>query len=446
MDFRILLISLLFHTFIFTPLRAQWTSLGSGVESSGHRIFNISVVSPDIVWGISSDYPDLNDHLVRTTDGGETLTAFPFAIDSNLYAISLHAVDEMTAWLATADEQNPISGKVYKTTDGGSSWQEQVGAFTAFNETPAGIYFWDEDNGVAFGATCDTEYEDQIAIYYTENGGNDWTAVSGDAMPDQLPEERMCLAGGNGYYEVVGDTIWFATYRHRVYRSVDRGKNWEAFYVHPAGIPGVLTSIAFKDARNGVAVIYPRGSSFTTDGGETWSSYQAFPFTYEVAQVEYIPGTEGTYIAGNGSLQVQSRLCVTHDGGSSWEGPWVNENTDCFQFLSPSVGYGGGIVTGPDSGGIYKWEGDLLTNILEPEAYTRMSVFPNPAVSTVQVSLPDWPAEGLFVRLVNAQGQSVQERWVKEQDEINVASLRPGLYSLMATADGQTYVGQFIKL
>jgi photosystem II stability/assembly factor-like uncharacterized protein len=443
MDFRILLISLLFHTFIFTPLRAQWTPLGSGVEAPNQIIFSLSVADADVVWAISSAFPELNDQLVRTTDGGQTWTAVPFDIDSSLYAISLHAMDSVNAWLTTADELNPISGKVYQTTDGGQTWEEQTDAFTGFNETPAGIHFWNESEGVAFGATCERDHEDQIAIYYTENGGDSWTAVSGDAMPEQLPNESMCLAGGNGYFDVVGDNVWFSTYQGRVFKSADRGKTWEAHVVVPE--TGRLTCLAFKDETNGIAGLFPDGATRTTDGGETWTPLSLPEFS-PVGQIEYIPGSDGSYLIGNGFIAPSPDLLLTLDNGESWEVISTNTDLDCFEFLSPTVGFGGGVVTGPDSGGIYKWEGDLLTNILEPEAYTRMSVFPNPAVSTVQVSLPDWPAEGLFVRLVNAQGQSVQERWVKEQDEINVASLRPGLYSLMATADGQTYVGQFIKL
>jgi len=101
------------------PVQAQWTSIGSGVEAPNQIIYGISAVDANVVWAISSAFPELNDQLVRTTDGGQNWTAIPFNIDSNLYAISLHAMDSLNAWLATADEQTPISGKVYKTTDGG---------------------------------------------------------------------------------------------------------------------------------------------------------------------------------------------------------------------------------------------------------------------------------------------------------------------------------------
>mgnify|MGYP006270885911 FL=1 len=427
------------------PLQAQWTPLGSGVEAPNQGISCISAVDAEVVWAISATYPEINDRLVRTTDGGQTWTAIPFNIDSNLYAISLHAMDGMNAWLATADEQTPIAGKLYRTTDGGQTWEEQPDAFTEFNETPAGVYFWNENEGVAFGATCFSEYDDQIAIYYTEDGGDNWTAVSGEAMPEQLPGESMCLATGNGFFDVVGDNIWFPTYQGRVFKSADRGKTWEAHVVVSEEINGLLDCLAFKDEMNGVAGIYPRWVSVTEDGGQTWSFPSLMPFSYEIGQMEYVPGTSGTYLAGNGFLDNSNTLGISYDGGMTWEQLATNTDLDCFQFLSPSVGYGGGVVTGPDSGGMYRWESDLLTTILEPEAYERLGVFPNPAATHISLQLPDFPADGALTYIYNAQGKLVRQLRVGQQQRIDVKGLPPGVYSIAAEVDERVYNSRFIK-
>ncbi len=446
MSLRNLLIIPVLILILTPPVQAQWTSTGSGVEAPNQIIYGISAVDANVVWAISSAFPELNDQLVRTTDGGQNWTAIPFDIDSNLYAISLHAMDSVNAWLATADEQTPISGKVYKTTDGGLSWEEQPDAFTEFNETPAGIYFWNENEGVAFGATCSSEYDDQIAIYYTEDGGDNWTAVSGEAMPEQLPGESMCLPGGNGFYEVVGDTIWFVTFQSRLFRSADRGKTWEAYSVPPPMGNGGLTSVAFKDGTNGVAGIFPNSVAYTSDGGVSWSQPTALPFEYRLAQMEYVPDTEGTYIIGNGFIGADTKLGISYDNGLNWELVEADANFDCHQFISPSVGFAGGTVASPDSGGVYRWEGGALTNTPLPSAKAALQVFPNPAQSTVQIRLPDWPAEGLFVKLYNAQGQLLRQEWLNRQDGIDVSGLSPGLYNLTTVDGDRMYIGPFIKL
>jgi len=306
--------------------------------------------------------------------------------------------------------------------------------------------FWDENEGVAFGATCSTDYDDQIAIYYTEDGGENWTAVSGDAMPEQLPGESMCLASGNGYFDVVGDHIWFVTYQDRVYRSKDRGKTWEADFIIPGGGNGIVSSIAFKDTLNGVAGIYPNVVSVTSDGGLTWSPFINLTFNYDLAQIEYVPGTSGTYIVGNGFIGDAALIGISYDDGQSWEPLQTNVDLDCYQFLSPTVGFGGGVVTGTNGGGIYKWEAGTLTSIQDSKLKPLLKVFPNPAQSTVQIRVPDWPADGLLVKLYNLQGQLLRQTVLREQDHIDVHGLQSGLYNLVAVKGKQTYIGQFMKL
>ncbi|MCB0588387.1 MAG: hypothetical protein KDD06_24050, partial [Phaeodactylibacter sp.] len=251
MKFKHLLPILFITTLHVNTLCAQWASLGSGVAAPNQSVFGVSAVDSEIIWAISSAYPAVNDHLVRSTDGGASWSAAPFNIGDGLFAIQLFPVDDLNAWLATADEENPISGKIYRTTDGGVTWEEQSTGFTEFNETPAAVHFWNSDEGVAFGATCYDDYTDQIAIYTTDDGGENWEKVTGGAMPAQLPGEGMCLYSGNGFYDVVGDNIWFVSSGNRVFRSSDRGRNWEAYLVTGTGS---LASLAFKDELNGLAV------------------------------------------------------------------------------------------------------------------------------------------------------------------------------------------------
>ncbi|MBK8854390.1 MAG: hypothetical protein IPN10_09875 [Saprospiraceae bacterium] len=67
--------------------------------------------------------------------------------------------------------------------------------------------------------------EGEFEIYHTANGGQFWTRVSGDKIPDPLPGEF----GYNNDFDVVGNTIWFGTNKGRIYRSSNSGTNWEVF-------------------------------------------------------------------------------------------------------------------------------------------------------------------------------------------------------------------------
>jgi len=389
---------------------AQWTSLGNGVTASNHTIWDLSVANPDVIWGISYDYVGLTwpDYLVKTNDGGETWTALPFDdVPIGLYAYNVFVVDEMTGWLATTDEQTPaISGKVYKTTDGGETWVEQSSGFTGFNETPAGIHFWNANEGVAFGATCLQAYDDQITIYYTEDSGENWIKVTGAAMPAQLPGEGMCLFS-SGFSDVVGDNIWFVTSKNRVFYSTDRGQNWTASEDVFENAGAKPYSLAFKDELNGIAITnQPNRASRTTDGGMTWTPL-SIPNTIQAQEIEYIPGTAGTYLIRNARIGSGNiRMLLTNDNGDTWELIPSNVNLDCLVFLSPTLGFGGGRATNANEGGMYRWDGGAISGRLyvDHEAtgagtgHNWQDAFPNlqDALAVANEGDDIWVAEGTY--------------------------------------------------
>jgi uncharacterized repeat protein (TIGR01451 family) len=88
-----------------------------------------------------------------------------------------------------------------------------------------------------------------------------------------------------------------------------------------------------------------------------------------------------------------------------------------------------------------------LTNTLEISSKNRVAIFPNPAQNLIQVHSPD------AVSLINSayqlfapDGRPVQSG-VFLNGQINIQSLRPGLYVLkMKTSGGIVLIGKFLKL
>ncbi len=431
---------LLFITFFsISYLQAQWANISGSLATSNQSIGAISPISADVVWGISWDFDGYTtpQYLVKTTDGGESWTVRPFAIPSELYAIQLFAIDERFAWLATADELNPISGKIFKTNDGGATWSEQSTSFTGLNETPAAVHFWNTHEGVAFGATCHDDFNDQIAIYITDDGGQNWTKVSEDAMPAQLPGEGVCIADWNGFYEVMGDIVWFLSSKGRVFKSTDRGRSWQAYEFGGERI----ASLAFKDELNGLAVkIFPNGAFRTVDGGETWSPIEISSPTH-TSGIDYIPGTAGTYLVHNSYAPVHNpAMLVTYDDGESWENFTSNVELECFKFISPTVGFGGG-----NEGTVYRWEGFSLTGNREAVAKAPLRLFPNPANTELKVELPVNTPEAFNIQLMNLQGKLAAQQRMRNGEWLAVEQLPQGLYLMKATVEGVVYTGKFVK-
>ncbi len=346
-----------------STLNAQWTGTNADVPASGHKVWGLEVVGEDLIWGLTYNYQTFvkPEYSLKSLDGGASWTATPIDIPATQYALHIFPLDENTAWLATTDEADPISGKIFKTTDGGQTWAEQSTAFTGFNETPAGVFFWNQDEGVAFGASGLANYNDQISVYRTVDGGTNWTKVASPDFPAQLPYEGLWVYCDNGFFDVQGDNVWFVTNGPRIYRSTDRGMTWTA---HDTGLtnPNGLAGIAFKDALNGIVVARsPNAAARTSDGGITWASL-SIPSTPPAVDIVNVPGTDGTYLLHNATADWVGNspsTLVTYDDGTTWGTFSDGPNFDCMEFKSPVLGFGGSVISSTTSG-IYKWSGNSL--------------------------------------------------------------------------------------
>lgn len=359
---RLLPFVLFYLLFTCFSLKAQWTSMGSGISVSQRTLGGIAPLNKNVIWGFTwhaSQFVPTRE-FTRTTDGGQSWHAGVMnGVDPDQFAFCLFPLDSQTAWLATADEKNPIKGKIYKTTDGGASWVHQTTGFTGFNETPAGVYFWNENEGVAYGATGETTYNDQIAVYTTADGGANWTKVVAPDMPAQLPGEGMSLYNLAGFFSVAGDTFWFGTTQKRVFRSADRGKTWQVFDT-PLTSSNYISSIGFRDGQTGLALGYnPFGIARSTDGGATWAKLPlSVPSNSRGMQIEYVPGTRSTWYL----MTSPTKYMVSYNDGDTWETFDSNIEPWSLAFLDAKTGFAGSYINGPAQGGAYRWTGAPLGN------------------------------------------------------------------------------------
>ena len=104
-----------------------------------------------------------------------------------------------------------------------------------------------------------------------------------------------------GYYDVVGDTVWFGTQDStlggRVFKSTDKGYHWTVSNVIFA--PGSYVDIRFKDALNGLAMDKNFADAVpaeTSDGGLTWTAV-TYTGKCHGADFDYVPGTANMYVS-----------------------------------------------------------------------------------------------------------------------------------------------------
>ena len=243
--------------------RFDWEAQTSGVT---HRLRGVSAVSSQVAWASGA-----GGTVLRTVDGGRTWQALRVAGAETLDFRDVDAMSDRIAYALSIGAAE--SSRIYKTIDGGASWELQ------FADTDPKVFldamsFRDDQHGVAFSDSVDG----QLVILTTANGRT-WARVPADRLAPALPREGAYAASGTNVAMTAG-RIWIGTTAGRVLRSLDDGRTWTVAATGLAtGASAGIFSVAFRDKDHGVVVggDYRQESAavdnvaWTADGGTTWS-------------------------------------------------------------------------------------------------------------------------------------------------------------------------------
>ena len=257
----------------------------------------------------------------RTTDGGSSWSVDSVRGAARLDFRGIKAFDGNTAVVLSAGAAEQGAAKIFRTTDAAKSWT-QVWSDSTKGIFLDGVAFWDSQHGFTFSDPVGGKF----VVLTTNDGGKSWSRVPPANLPDNLPNEAA-FAASNTQLAVQGATNgWIASgggAEARVFRTTDRGRTWK---VASTGMPGGASSglfgIAFADALNGLAIggdyRNERGvNAFavrTSDGGTTWTPTGTSRPDGTTSGVVYVPGTNPPVFVAVG----QTGVAYTHDFGASW--------------------------------------------------------------------------------------------------------------------------------
>jgi photosystem II stability/assembly factor-like uncharacterized protein len=165
-------------------------------------------------------------------------------------------------------------GKLYKTTNGGSTWTEKT---TGVNSEFYDVYFLNQNIGWA------TAYPNKLLN--STDGGETWTITTANISF----VDKICF---------ITDSLGFVTGNSKILKTTNGGNNWTSIT-----IPGAswFDGISFIDSSTGY--ISGRYSKLfkTTDSGETWKEMTLGEFN-NLNSIDMFSLTRGVAVGDSGTI------------------------------------------------------------------------------------------------------------------------------------------------
>jgi photosystem II stability/assembly factor-like uncharacterized protein len=300
---------------------AEWDV---AIVDSGQSFRGLDAVDRHTAWvsggSVTSGGPG---KVWRTSDGGAT---WQDVSPPETGGLMLRDVEARSAEVAQVLAIGPgEASRIYRTTDGGQTWEE-----TFRNSEEAAFYncmdfFADGRRGLAVSDPVDGKFR----VIGTEDGGRSWQVLPDAGMPDSTGEfnfsasgDCLVISGQRAYFGSGGEAA-------RVFSSTDRGITWRTTdSTVPAGEAAGVFGLAFRDSRHGLAVggdfAAPADTEQTDDpaditaytgDGASWTN--GGDLTHLGEDAAWLPGTRRTFLTVGESGAVAGSS-ITHDGGRTW--------------------------------------------------------------------------------------------------------------------------------
>lgn len=290
----------------------NWVQKDSNFPTNSTYPGYIDAVNYDVAWAIGRDGSGNNlsfKDFAVTKDGGATWTSKTLNFGTAFSMINGVSAD--VAFIAAYG--TGTGNKIIRTIDGGENWEvvlSGAGGTSFFNV----VHFFNENDGFVQGDPEGGEFE----LYTTTDGGDNWTRVPGENIPNPTPSDEY---GITGLYDAVGDNIWFTTNAGHIYKSTDKGYNWTKHTIAEGSETNI--EIAFDEtgmtgiANYFMADVYTKYK--TIDGGETWETL-TYSGDFYNSGLSFVPGTESMWVSvGADAQKPEMGFSYTTDAGATWK-------------------------------------------------------------------------------------------------------------------------------
>lgn len=407
-------------------MNAQW----SAVHFDSANIFRvIQAVTPNDVFATGTT-PNTGEYFIyRTGDGGATWDSIGINATTDEYQVGeIYFPDATNGFIG--GRKNHSDENLLKTTDNGTTWTD-VTPDPNSTYAVSGIYFLDPQQGWV------TAYRD---LYITANAGASWTTVHLDFIPSDIHFTSPLIG-----YAAGGDTMTSAAV---IMKTLDGGLTWSPVltnydvnvFVNSDNNFCFVNSTTILASQDWTNKIYR-----TQDGGATWDSIICDSAT-QITDFHFTSADSGQVLTSMG------QIFYTNDAGATWNLAYAT----AWGFYGPSVYFfslsfsqGVGYVCGT-SGLIKRYDHNLLSVNEQLQATGSLTAAPNPCYGDPAILIYSNGINGdCSLWIVNALGEVVYFENIPGVNNgvevsVNRAQFAAGTYTVIFQNDTQKQTTQFI--
>ena len=272
--------------------------------------------------------------MYKSIDAGENWMEIGLQNTGQIGGVRIHPLDHNTVYVAAigrAFQSNPERG-VYKTTDGGKSWEKVL--YISDKTGVSDVELLPNNPNILFAAAWKAERkpwtiisggtQKEGGIYKSINGGRSWTKIE-KGLPGGLIGKidiEVCPADSRIVYALVeapGD-------EGGLYKSTDQGETFTQVSSHK-GIrtrPFYYTNLKADPKSPDILYAMATGYYKSTDGGKSWSRMR--PPHGDNHDMWINPNNTDLFIQSN-----DGGANVTHNGGKTWSTQFNQPTAEIYQ-------------------------------------------------------------------------------------------------------------------
>jgi photosystem II stability/assembly factor-like uncharacterized protein len=435
--------------------QTTWKPLATGSKDKvNNQVLDLDVPDANNVWGLLADgnFSTLvwqfglgAHHVIHSHDAGKTwkVDTFPFAGKGGFVA-TIHGFDDKQAVVAYNDFGTGPT--VYRTVDGAKTWKAEDAKITAFINL---AYFWDKNNGIAFGDPADTTFTSFEASLY--NTGT-WTPLKTGIKPKKDEYGTVNLFSADGSH------LWIGTTASRVLYSPDKGKSWQVFttplpYIEHLAARSDGKVVAFAgNYSDTLTQNHKENIAISSDFGKTWKDATPKDNNFSVIDAQFIPGS--TYLvaeARKNNKKGPFRTLLSKDFGATWSVIDEGSQTGYMDFVSPKIGYASEYKNNTEELKMFSYSGSALSGLFSEKTLdVAVKIFPNPSSDFINIKVSDLGNTDNILLINNLAGDLVFKKSFQNaavlEESINIAHFPSGVYTLTLTNKNGAFTQKIVKI